>query len=359
MRPRLSTVGFLLLCFFALTPLFAQAPAPTPSDHPSKTGETSFASEPYVIELLQTDVRFESDGKGQRDMHIRIRVQSESAVREFGLLVYPHMASFENLDVLYARVHKPDGTTIETPPSDIQELDSAVSREAPMYTDQREKHIAVKSLGVGDLLEVSLRWTIHDPVAPGHFWFDDNFYKAGICLNEKLEINVPANTTLKLTGSSPAPEVTEQGGRRIYTFHSSHLKKEEEEDIPAWEKDFHGVPPPSVRLSSFSSWADVGVWFGGLEQPRVQVTPAIRSKAGELTAGKTSDADKIRSIYDFVSSHLRYIGVDLGVGRYTPHSAEEVLANRYGDCKDKHTLFAALLAAVGIDAYPALISTEY
>lgn len=359
MRLGLPAVGFFLLCFFALTPLFAQAPAPTLSDHPSKTGEVSFASEPYVIELLQTKVRFESDGKGQRDMHIRIRVQSESAVREFGLLVYPYMASFENLDVLYARVHKTDGTIIETPPSDIQELDSAVSREAPMYTDQREKHIAVKSLGVGDLLEVSLRWTIHDPIAPGHFWFDDNFYKAGICLNEELEINVPASTPVKLTGSNPAPEVTEQGGRRTYTFHSSHLKKEEEEDIPAWEKNFHGVPPPTVRLSSFSSWADVGVWFGGLEQPRVQVNSAIRSKAGELTAGKTSDADKIRAIYDFVSSHFRYIGVDLGVGRYTPHSAEEVLANRYGDCKDKHTLFAALLAAVGIDAYPALISTGY
>src|SRR5579859_981247 len=97
MRPGPPALRLSLLGFFALTPLFAQAPAPTPSDHPSKTGEASFASEPYVIELLQTDVRFESDGKGQRDMHTRIRVQSESAVREFGLLVYPYMASFENL----------------------------------------------------------------------------------------------------------------------------------------------------------------------------------------------------------------------------------------------------------------------
>ena len=39
---------------------------------------------------------------------------------------------------------------VETPASDIQEVDSAVSREAPMYTDQRERHIAIKSLSVGD-----------------------------------------------------------------------------------------------------------------------------------------------------------------------------------------------------------------
>ena len=52
---------------------------------------------------------------------------------------------------------------------------------------------------------------------------------------------------------------------------------------------------------------------------------------------------------------FRYISISFGAGRYRPHSAEEVLANQYGDCKDKHTLFAALLKAAGIQAWPALI----
>ena len=326
---------------------------------PAKLDNQSFASEPYVIELVQNKLRFESDGKGLRELHIRIRVQSESAIREFGVLVYPYSASFENLDVLYVRVHKQDGTTIETPATDIQELDSAVSREAPMYTDQREKHIAVKSMGVGDVLEANLRWTTHDPAAPGHFWFDHDFFTAGICLKEELEINVPATPPVKLTVSIPASEMTEAGGRRTYTFRTAHLKKDEDNEIPAWEKDFEGTSPPAIRLSSFTSWADVGAWYGALQQPRIHVTPEIRAKADELTKGKSSDADKIHAIYDFVAPRFRYIGVNLGAGRYTPHAAEEVLANRYGDCKDKHTLFAALLEAEGIHAFPALISSSY
>jgi tetratricopeptide (TPR) repeat protein len=358
MRHSLDALRLLFLSFFVLAPAFPQSPTFAPGS-PSKSGDQSFASEPYVIELLQNRLRFEPDGKGLRELHTRIRIQSESAIREFGVLVYPYMASFENLDVLYTRVHKPDGTTIDTPPSDIQDLDSAVSREAPMYTDQREKHIAVKSLGVGDLLDVSLRWTVHDPVAQGHFWSDHDFFKAGICLKEELEISVPATPPVKLTVSIPASEITEGVGRRTYTFRTSHLKKEEEEEIPAWEKDFAGASPPSIRLSSFTSWADVGAWYGGLQQPRVRVTPEIRAKANELIEGKSSDAEKIRAIYDFVASRFRYIGVNLGAGRYTPHSAEEVLANRYGDCKDKHTLFAALLEAAGIHAFPALISSGY
>ena len=60
----------------------------------------------------------------------------------------------------------------------------------------------------------------------------------------------------------------------------------------------------------------------------------------------------------YVSTQFHYIGIAFGIGRYQPHSAAEVLANQYGDCKDKHTLLASLLTAAGIPAYPALINTS-
>ena len=327
-----------------------------------KEEKPDYASEPYVIEQLRSSVRYEADGKGQREQILNVRIQSESAVREFGLLVFPFMASFESLDIVYVRVRKPDGSVVVTPPDDFQELDSAVSRQAPMYTDQREKHVAVKSLGVGDTLESQIRWNIHDPVAPGHFWFDYNFFENGICLDEQLEISVPANVPVKLASSGPAPQMKEENSRRTYIFHASHLQKhkdeKDDEKIPDWEKHFHGLDPPAVRMSSFSSWAEVGAWYAGLQQPRVQVTPRIRSTAEEITKGKVTDLEKIHAIYDYVSLRIRYIGINLGAGRYTPHAAEDVLANRYGDCKDKHTLFAALMEAVGLHAYPALISSR-
>lgn len=356
----LPVVLLLVSSFPAAQRCGAQAPASPPAIAPVKIeAGGSYASEPYVIESLQSRVRFEADGKGQRDFSLRARVQSESAVRDFGLLVYPYVPSFENLEVVYARVRKPDGTTVETPASDMQELDSAVSREAPMYTDQREKHIAVKSLAVGDVLELALRWKVHDAVAPGHFWYDDNFFHAGICLAEELTIDVPSSVAVKFSKVNPAPEIQEKNGRVMYTFHTSHLKREEDEKIPGWEKNFYGAEPPEVRLSSFRSWEEVGAWYGGLQQARIAVTPGIRAKAEELTKGKTTESEKIQAIYDFVATRFRYIGIDLGRGRYTPHAPEDVLANRYGDCKDKHTLFTALLQAAGIAAYPALIGAGY
>jgi hypothetical protein len=345
-----------LVFAFSVSTAFSQTLTSPDAEKPD------YASEPYVIEQLRTSVRYEADGRGQREQILNVRIQSESAVREFGLLVFPFMASFESLDIVYVRVRKPDGSVVVTPADDIQELDSAVSRQAPMYTDQREKHVAVKSLGVGDTLESQIRWNIHDPIAPGHFWFDYNFFENGICFDEQVEISVPANVPVKVASSGPAPQMKEENSRRTYIFHSSHLQKrkdeKDDEKIPDWEKNFHGLDPPAVRMGSFSSWAEVGAWYAGLQQPRVQVTPRIRSTAEEITKGKVTDLEKIHAIYDYVSSRIRYIGINLGAGRYTPHAAEDVLANRYGDCKDKHTLFAALMEAVGLHAYPALISSR-
>ena len=363
MRPSLSICLSLTLLLLAAPFSGAQAPpastAATSGPTTSLSKDDSYAKEPYVYELVQTTVRFEADGKGQRDMVLRVRIQSESAVHEFGLLVYSFSSKFESLDVVYARVRKPDGTVIETPASDVQELDSAVSREAPMYTDEREKHIAIKSLGVGDILEAHLHWTISEAMAPGHFWIDYSYFRAGICLRETLEINVPRSPTAKLRNTDPQPATRDDGDRRIYRFASSNLKKFEESKIPNWEKNYHGIAPPDVQLTSFSSWDEVGRWFGALVQPKATVTAEIRAKADELTKGKTTDDEKLHALYDFVSARYRYIGVDLGLSRYTPHSAADVLANRYGDCKDKHTLFAALLQAVGIPAYPVLISSKF
>jgi tetratricopeptide (TPR) repeat protein len=363
MRPMPSAALFLaLLCMCGGTAV-GQEPSATPDAHaptPAKpSGDDSNASEPYIFDLIQKKIVFEADGKGYRDSVARVRIKSEAAVREFGLLRYPFASSFESLDVIYARVRKPDGSVVETPTSDIQELDSAVSREAPMYTDQREKHIVIKSLSVGDLLELHLRWVVHDPIAPGHFWFDHNFFRDGVCLKEILEIDVPRDLPVKLRNSDPQPSVRDDGARRVYTFENINLKKKEESKIPAWEKNYRGVPPPDVQVSSFSSWKEVGDWFEALAKPKAAVTAEIRSKAEELTKGKTTDQEKIRALYDFVSTRFRYIGIDLGLSRYTPHSAAEVLANRYGDCKDKHTLFAALLQAINISASSVLISSTF
>jgi len=332
-----------------------QTPAPISVPAPQKADPLSFSKEAMVIEDLQVQVRFENDGKTLYDTSLRAKIQSESAVRDNGLIAFSYFTSNEALDIKYVRVRKPDGTLIETPLDSVQDLTSDVARSAPMYTDQHEKHVAVKGLSVGDSLEYRTVSIASKPLAPGQFWFSYNFSKQAITLHEVLEINVPKDRAVKVLSPGHSPVVSEDGARRIYTFHSSHLKKDP--DLDKWEQALKGDPSPEVQVSSFSSWDEVAAWYGSLQKPSLRMTPEIRTRAEELTRGKNTDTEKIQAIYNFVSAKFRYISISLGQGRYAPHAASEILANQFGDCKDKHTLLAALLQAVRIDAYPVLISS--
>jgi hypothetical protein len=54
---------------------------------------------------------------------------------------------------------------------------------------------------------------------------------------------------------------------------------------------------------------------------------------------------------------VRYLGVELGPNSHQPHPPDQVLRQRFGDCKDKALLLVALLRELGIDAAPALVNT--
>ena len=56
-----------------------------------------------------------------------------------------------------------------------------------------------------------------------------------------------------------------------------------------------------------------------------------------------------------MAQNIRYVAVYLGNGGLEPNSAQSILDNHYGDCKDHVTILEALLAAKGIASSPVLI----
>jgi len=331
----------------------------------SADAKTDYSQEAFVIEQDSTRIAFENDGTSNRESAARVRIQSGAGVQQFGVLTFPYENSTGSVEIDYVRVRKPDGTVVSTPPDNVQDMASEITRQAPSYSDLREKHVAVKGLGVGDVLEYQTHWRVTKPLVPGQFWFADNFTHQGIVLQEQLQISVPRDRAVKWKSSYAKPAITEEGGRRIFTWTASNLEhKSKEQERADQERNVYQAargryPPPEVQISTYQSWEEVGKWYAGLQQDRVKPTPEIRAKAEELTKSAATEDAKVEAIYRYVSGQFHYIGISFGVGRYQPHSANEVLANQYGDCKDKHALFASLLDAAGITAYPALISSSH
>ena len=329
----------------------AVAQAPAPSNQKTSNAKAN-SEEAAVFERILNRVHFENDGTEVSETEAVVRIQSQAGVEEFGQLVFGYSSATEKLEVEYVRVRKPDGKVVVTPESTAQDFAPDVLKEAPMYSDYRQRHISVAALQPGDTLEYRTVIRVLTPLAGGNFWYEYTFPKGVVVNEDRLEIDIPKSREVKLKTPTRKPEIQEAGDRRIYTWVVQGIQPERDKDR---DKDEDEETGPDVQLTTFTDWKQVAQWYAKLQGERMAVDDSVRKKAQELTQGADTPTEKARRLYDFVARNVRYVSISLGVGRYQPHSAMDVLQNGYGDCKDKHTLFSALLRAEGIQSYPVMI----
>jgi hypothetical protein len=66
--------------------------------------------------------------------------------------------------------------------------------------------------------------------------------------------------------------------------------------------------------------------------------------------------ERISALASYVQHNIRYVAIEIGIGGYQPHPAQDVFTSGYGDCKDKATLLSAMLHEAGVNAYYLLIN---
>ena len=328
----------------------------------------AYAGEPSVLLERSTVYRMAADGTGSTEYRSAMRVQSEAALKDYGVVTVAFAAGTQRVEFGYVRVRHGDGTVVETPLSAALEISLPVTQQAPFYSDLKAMQVPVRSLKLGDTLEWQAKVVQTRAEAPGQFWGQENFLTDGVVLAQTVELRTPKATAVKVWSTGPQAVVTEDGGERIYRWERSQLKPTvgaaaveaaEAKKKQVWtaeqELEAREGRLPDVAWTTFPSWEAVGSWYRGLEGERMIPDAAVKAKVAELTAGKTTEEAKVRAVYGYVAGDIRYIGVAFGIGRYQPHTASAVLDNQYGDCKDKHTLLAAMLGALGLQADAVLI----
>jgi len=348
-----------LLTLFVLLSSSGVASGQQPTPPGSTTSSTQAPKAESVLEQKHVRARFEKDGTSERILKLRAKVLTEQAVREWGQLPLMYMPDVEDLTVTRVRVEKPDGSVIADATGSIQDVAVRPPTVMPTFVDLKQKVIAVASLRPGDVVEVEAKWTVHTPVAGNHFWFDYSFVtEGGTVLDERLELDVPADSNAIVQVKAGAPADLNggrvEGGRKIYRWATKHeAAQTTDTEVKHVGRD---KPAADVRLTTFQRWDEIAVWYAGLAaQPS---SPEVTAKALELTKGITNRGAKIDAIYDYVAKEIRYLSLSFGLGRFAPHAPADVLKNKYGDCKDKATLLAAMLDAIGIESVPVLLHTE-
>ena len=107
-----------------------------------------------------------------------------------------------------------------------------------------------------------------------------------------------------------------------------------------------------VDCESFTSWYEkkTDLSYEFIETDSLLITDKLFEGNNNL--------EQLKSIYDYLSLELRYICDNEGIHSFFPHAPEEVLANKYGDCKDIAYLISSLAKKQGIKVNMALMSTN-
>src|SRR5216684_2299915 len=280
----------------ASSPQADKTPAATTAEKAAEAAKPDakapdYVQESFVIEQMHSHYRFEADGTGRKETTARIRVQSEAGVQQWGQLQEGYNSANERVEIPYVRVLKEDGSVVKAGDDAVQDLSAPIERDAPVYTDYRQKHITVPGLRPGEVLEYDVVTVIHTPLAAGQFWADYDFDKNNILLDEELDVDVPSDRALKLKNKAGMdPKISEANGRRTYHWTSSHLVREDDEkDKDKNNKDKKkkkrksDEERPDVQLTTFVSWEQIGRWYASLDKDRRAPSREVRAKAEDLT----------------------------------------------------------------------------
>lgn len=106
---------------------------------------------------------------------------------------------------------------------------------------------------------------------------------------------------------------------------------------------------------NLTTWTDLGRFYHALNDSRDRIPDDLRRRVLDLTKNETTTAGKVRQVYRFLQDNTRYVSIQLGIGGWQTIEAEKVAASQYGDCKALTNYAGALLKAVGIPSFPALV----
>jgi len=128
---------------------------------------------------------------------------------------------------------------------------------------------------------------------------------------------------------------------------------------------FNIAPSVYVALNHFAlknvkgsadDWKEFGQWmYDKLIKGRDQLDESTKSKIRSLVKEAKTDKEKAKIVYDFVQEKTRYVGVQIGIGGWSPIPANEVDKVGYGDCKGLTNYTKALLDAVGVESYQTIV----
>ena len=318
-------------------------------------GPESDVDAPVRVLLDLKAIRVQRDGTTQEYVQRVAHVLNERGVREYDRFRTYYAGGEQVVAFKAARVLRPDGSTAGAKLRRFGASRAGV--DSAEFQTHRTASVDLPPISVGDVVEIEyVREDLAQSFFGDYFGHREFFQGSHPVASKTFVLELPKNREFYFHQRGlelePQTETTEETVTRTWTA----------KNLAALEPE-PGMAPgreilPFLEVSTFANWKAFNDWYWNLIRRQFESHPDIVKTVQRLTSGAPDELAKIRAIYNFVVTDIRYNAWEFGVHGFKPYNASTIFARRFGDCKDKATLMTVMLREAGIDSNPVLINAE-
>jgi len=297
---------------------------------------------PFQIQLLETQIRVESNGDARKEVHTVVKINNILGARQFARISFDYNRSFQQVEIPLVRIRHANGGTSELLPSAVSDAPNPAVEPFPAYHDVRVKSVRILGLQEGDTIEYRvMTTTTKHPLAPD-FWLEHSFDRSGQVLEERYDLDVPASRQVQMyispsTPSAKKGEIGERESARV------HYRWDLSANAPKDNSAVAEKTEPDIVLTTYSSWEQFATCIGARLIPDRDTVDESAPKAKDIVQGEAPSEKWIPMLYSFVSQKIRTVDLPLGATGFHTRQPVEILSSGYATPEDKFELFAALV----------------
>jgi tetratricopeptide (TPR) repeat protein len=313
-----------------------------------------YKEEPVVVLLEEKIIRVNSDGSFVKKIRNTVRINDTDAASNFNYqyAVYdPDLETVENIKCVTIDAGVPAEIT-EKFSRNLSDTDSR------LYYNLKAVVVPVKTINTGTVIDFS--YTIKNRGGSVYKnYFGEKFTIGSKYRTIKTNIVLIHPDSRKIYNhtrgiDSEKISRTKIDSNIIYSLTTDNLPPYKDE--PAMPH--YSAVVPAVYFSSLKNWNEFYVYYRSLLNNKIKMTPSMIEDLNTIISDSDSQEMKAAKIYDFITSGIRYVGFEFGLGGIQPRGTDLTYQSKMGDCKDVSLLLSAFLRQAGIDSSIALVRTK-
>jgi len=327
---------------------------------PTATDAIAGAATGGVVYLLVDD-QFAWDGQTRIHYARRaLRVLDRAGLERAAVVDWDFAPDFDSIALTRLEVRR-DGRRIDLRGSIRPEMLRRETRlEAGIIDGSLTAHYVLPDLRVGDVVDYSFVIT-ENPIVPGATFAGELPLEFGSPVAvAHAAINWPASRPLhvgpvservghsSVTVTSPDGPVTRHEWRR-----NGHVPNYIEPLTPV-----ESNPDAVVRYSADVDWRGLVATLAPFYTREYRLPPAWDGRVTAIAHDFTDPLERATAALRLVQDEIRYVGLEVGAGGIYARLPDVVVAQGFGDCKDKSLLLKTVLARLGIDSEVALTDLD-